>query len=60
MVFNLQVPRYNGMSGNIQGVINMGPVLPPQQLPQNGPDHFRELQNKCNELEAQGILAKPE
>ena len=41
----------------------MSPVLPPQskgRLPDYGPDRLRELQNKCDELEAQGILAKPE
>ena len=62
-VFNPQVPHYNGKSGDIQGVVNMGPVLPPQRkgrLPHYGPDRLRELQNKCDELEAQGILAKPE
>ena len=62
-VFNPQVPHYNGKSGNIQGVVNMGPVLPPQRkgrLPHYGPDRLIELQNKCDDLEAQGILAKPE
>ena len=41
----------------------MGPVLPPQRqgrLPHYGPDRLIELQNKCDDLEAQGILAKPE
>ena len=55
--------KYNGKSGNIQGVVNMGPVLPPQRkgrLPHYGPDRLIELQNKCDDLEAQGILAKPE
>ena len=41
----------------------MGPVLPPQhkgRLPHYGPDRLIELQNKCDDLESQGILAKPE
>ena len=41
----------------------MGSVLLPQcrsRLPHHGPDRLLELQNKCNKLEAQGILAKPE
>ena len=40
-VFNPQVPRYNGKSGNIQEVVNMCPVLPSQckgRLPYYGLD----------------------
>ena len=36
-VFNPRISRYNGASGNIQAVVNMGPTLPPQRkgrLPQ--------------------------
>ena len=46
-VFNPQVPRYNGKSGNIQGLVNMDPVLPPHRkgrLPHYGPDRLREFQ----------------
>ena len=41
----------------------MGPVLPPQRkgrLPQYSKDKLLALQQKCDELEALGILRKPE
>ena len=62
-VFNPKVPLYNGHSGNIQSIVNMGPTLPPQRkgrLPHYNPERLHELQQKCDDLEAMGILAKPE
>ena len=62
-VFNPKVPRYNGASGKIEAVVNMGPTLPPQRkgkLPSYNRDTMVELQNKFDELEAQGVFAKPE
>ncbi|XP_065940483.1 uncharacterized protein [Magallana gigas] len=43
--------------------INMGPTQPPQRrgrLPQYFKDKLHILQDKCNELEALGVLRKPE
>ena len=47
----------------------MGPTLPPQRkgrpqqrkghLPHYNPERLCELQQKCDDLEAMGILAKP-
>ena len=62
-VFNPSVSRYNGASGNIEAVVNMGPTLPPQQkgrLPSYNRDTMDELQNKFDELESAGVFAKPE
>ena len=60
-VFNPKVPLYNGHSGKIQGIVNMGPTLPPQRkghLPHYNPERLHEPQQKCDDLEAMGILAK--
>ena len=41
----------------------MGPVLPPQRkgsVPQYSRNRLEDLQLKCDELEAMGVLAKPE
>lgn len=43
--------------------INIGPTQPPQRkghLPQYSKDKLHILQDKCNELEALGVLRKPE
>ena len=62
-VFNPSIGCYNGNSGDIKGVVNMGPVLPPQRkgrVPQYSRNRMEEVQMKCDELEAMGVLAKPE
>ena len=46
-VFNPSISKYNGASGKIKAVVNIGPTL-------------EELQDKFHELEAAGIFAKPE
>ena len=61
--FSPHFKGYNGKAGNIEGVVNMGPVLPPQRkgrVPQYSRNRLDELQVKCDELEAMGVLAKPE
>ena len=62
-VFNPSVPKYNGYSGNIQAVVNIGPALPPQRkgrLPHYNNDTMTLLQAKFDELEKSGVFAKPE
>lgn len=62
-VFNPSFDKYNDASGRIRASINMGPVEPPPQkgrLPSYNRNNMEELQNKMDELEAMGVLAKPE
>ena len=62
-VFNPSISKYNGASGKIEAVVNIGPILPPQRkgrLPQYNWDTLEELQDKFDELEAAGVFAKPE
>ena len=59
-VFNPSISKYNGASGKIEAVVNIGPILPPQRkgkLPQYNRDTLEELQDK---FEAAGVFAKPE
>ena len=62
-VFNDKISRYNGFSGSIEGNVNMGRVLPPQRkarIPQYSREKLNLLQNKFDELEREGVFAKPE
>ena len=62
-VFNPTYKGYNGAMGDFQCHINMGPVQPPQRkgrLPQYSRDKLVDLQQKCDDLEALGVLRKPE
>ena len=62
-VFAPKFNGYNGGAGKFECHINMGPVLPPQRkgrLPQYSRDKLLALQQKCDELEALGVLKKPE
>ena len=62
-VFNPSISKYNGVSGKIEAVVNIGSILPPQQkgwLPQYNRNTLEELQDKFDELEAAGVFAKPE
>ena len=61
-VFNSAVAKYNGASGNIEGHVNMGPVQPPMRkgrLPSYNRSKLDELQHKFDELEENGVFAKP-
>jgi len=63
IVFNPTISKYNGRSGNIEGHVNMGPVLPPQRkgrLPMYNRNKLDELQQKFDDLESLGVFAKPE
>ena len=62
-MFNPQISKYNGASGKIEAFVNMGPTLPPQRkgrLPQYNKSNLDALQEKFDELEVAGIVAKPE
>ena len=62
-VFSPKFNGYNAHFGKIEGVVNIGPVLPPQRkgrVPQYSRNRLEELQVKCDELEAMGVLARPE
>jgi hypothetical protein len=62
-VFNPSVGRYNGASGPMQAVVNIGPTLPPQRkgrMPHYCRDKLIELQQKFDDLEDAGVFAKPE
>ena len=61
--FNPKIPLYNGASGKVEGVVNMGPSQPPQRkgrLPLYNKASLIELQHKFDELEQAGVIAKPE
>jgi dUTPase len=58
-VFDDDFNGYNGGAGVIEGVINMGPVQPPQRkgrVPQYSRDKLVELQRKLDELEQLGVI----
>jgi hypothetical protein len=62
-VFDSKIGKYNDASGKIRASINMGPVEPPPQKsrqPMYPRKDLDELQDKMDELEALGVLAKPE
>ena len=62
-VFDPTITGYNGAVGPFEAVVNMGPVQPPQRkgrLPQYNHNKLVELQQKFDELEAQGVFQRPE
>ena len=62
-VFDPEVPGYNGKSGPCYVEVNIGSNLPPQRkgrVPFYGRDNLVDLQNKFDELEAKGILSRPQ
>ena len=62
-VFDSRIPGYNGAAGPIEGIVNMGPVEPPQRkgrVPQYSRDQLDLLQDKFDELEAQSVFRRPE
>ena len=62
-VFNPAITCYNGKSGKCMVEVNVGPNLPPQKkgrLPYYGKDDLIELQDKFDELQAKGILSRPQ
>ena len=62
-VFGPVKSTYNGNSGPCHVQVNIGPNLPPQRkgrVPFYGDDGLKELQEYCDDLQARGILSKPE
>lgn len=62
-VFNSRIGQYNDASGPVRASINMGPVPPPAhkaRLPAYNDERLKLLQEKMDELEDMGVLAKPE
>ena len=62
-VFNPQFTKYNGAFGQFEATINMGPTQPPQRkgkVPQYARDKLVELQQRFDDLAAQGVFRCPE
>ena len=62
LVFDSCIPGYNRAAGPIEGVVNMGPVEPPQHkghVPQYSCDQLDQLQTKFGDLETQGVFHQP-
>jgi len=62
-VFSPEYSTYNHRFGRFEAVVNMGSVKPPQRkgrVPQYSRDKLVQLQQQFDELEACGVLAKPE
>jgi hypothetical protein len=62
-VFNKNIGKYNDASGRVRASINMGPVPPPAhkaRLPAYNVEKLKLLQDKMDELESIGVLARPE
>jgi hypothetical protein len=61
-MFNPDFEGYNGASGTLKAVVNMGPVKPPQwkgRLPQYNKHLLSTTQDKLDMLESRGIFIKP-
>ena len=62
-VFEPVIGRYNDHSGRLRARVTFGPVLPPTRklhAPCYGRDNLQLLQDKFDELEANGVFARPE
>ena len=62
-VFDPTITGYNGAAGPFEAVVNMGPVQLPQfqgRLLQYPHNKLVELQQKFDDLEAQGVFHRPE
>ena len=62
-VFEPVIGRYNDKSGRLRARVTFGPVLPPSRklhAPCYGRDNLQLLQDKFDELESQGVFARPE
>lgn len=58
-----QFSGYNGKAWKFDMKINMGPTQPLQRkgrLPQYSKEKLQILQDKCNDMEALGVLRKPD
>ena len=62
-IFAPVTSTYNGYSGTCEVKVNVGPNPPPAQkgrTPNYGDDGLKELQDYFDDLQARGILSKPE
>lgn len=62
-VFEPVIGKYNDASGRLRARITFGPVVPPSgklHAPCYGRDNLQILQDKFDELESQGVFARPE
>lgn len=62
-MFDARQHVYNDAFGKYQGIVNMGSVPPPQtkgSAPHIFKDRLSELQDMCDRLEADEVLARPE
>ena len=62
-VFNPQIAKYNGAFGAFEAKVNMGPTQPPQRkgkLPQYSRNKLVKLQQRCDDLEGQGVFKRPD
>ena len=62
-VFDPAIGCYNGASGPIKAVVNIGPALPPQRkgrVPSYSEEKLRRLQDKLDALEHEGVLVRPD
>jgi hypothetical protein len=62
-VFDPVISGYNGAACPIEGVVNIGPVQPPQRkdrTPQYARGQLEQLQTKFEELGQTGVFQRPE
>ena len=62
-MFDQTITGYNGAAGPFEAMVNMGPVQLPQRkglLPQYHHNKLVELQQKFDDLEAQGVFHRLE
>ncbi len=62
-LFKPVIGRYNDAAGKVRARVNIGKVIPPPrklQVPCYDKNNLQLLQDKFDELEAQGVFARPE
>ncbi len=62
-LFKPVIGRYNDAAGKVRARVNIGKVVPPPrklQVPCYDKNNLQALQDKFDELEAQGVFARPE
>ena len=62
-LFHPSVGCYNDASGRVRARVNLGPVIPPTKklhIPNYSQANLQLLQARFDELEAQGVFARPE
>ena len=62
LAFDLPIPGYNGATIPIEGLVNIGPVEPPQHkghVSQYSRDQLNQLQTQFDKLESRGVFRQP-